>query len=292
QRAKVLDFGIAKLSRDEGAMNMTRVGTMMGTPQYMSPEQCRGSGDIDHRSDIYSLGCVIFAMLAGRPPFEGNGTGELIVAHLQEPAPLLASRVANVPPVIDEILQRCLAKEPGDRFASMSELADALLAVEEQLSVRLTPLPYVRPPTPSPVAPGAITQATAHGALRSTPTTLTAASGVHAASTPQRRWGVVGGVALAVTAGAVALVLATHGGSDPAEPAAAPGRDAVIEMTTTTPAPPIDAGVVPDATAVVVAPIDAAPAPVLPPHVHPGTQTHGHTHSPPPPSIHSVDRGD
>jgi serine/threonine-protein kinase len=126
ERAKILDFGIAKLSRDEPGVHKTQTGVMMGTPVYMSPEQCRGAGEVDHRSDIYSIGCVMMTMLTGRPPFEGHGTGELIIAHVQAPPPFAASRVPGLPPIVDQILQCCLAKDPGQRFASMAELAQAL----------------------------------------------------------------------------------------------------------------------------------------------------------------------
>src|SRR5512140_2836035 len=80
ERAKILDFGIAKLSGDEPGRMKTRTGAVMGTPVYMSPEQCRGSGVVDHRADIYSIGCVMMTMITGRPPFDGAGSGELIVA--------------------------------------------------------------------------------------------------------------------------------------------------------------------------------------------------------------------
>src|SRR5689334_11973766 len=83
ERPKILDFGIAKLtSPNEHAR--THTDAVMGTPVYMSPEQCRGAGFVDHRSDIYSLGCVTFHMLTGRPPFDGDASGDLIVAHLRE----------------------------------------------------------------------------------------------------------------------------------------------------------------------------------------------------------------
>jgi len=134
ERAKILDFGIAKQAGADAGKRRTQTGILMGTPMYMSPEQCRGIGDIDHRSDIYSLGCVLFAMLTGQPPFGRGAPGELVVAHLHQPPPLVASRVPGIPDVIDAILQRCLNKSPDERFQSMMELAHAIGAAEQALA--------------------------------------------------------------------------------------------------------------------------------------------------------------
>src|SRR5262249_21776792 len=139
----------------------TRTGMLMGTPVYMSPEQCRGAGDIDQRSDIYSIGCVMFTMLTGRPPFEGDASGDLIVAHLREPPPLVASLVPGTPELVDQIVQRCLAKSPAERFPSMLDLVAAIddaelalyrsgastIALDPSALARLTPPPRSTPTT-------------------------------------------------------------------------------------------------------------------------------------------------
>jgi serine/threonine-protein kinase len=135
ERAKILDFGIAKLSVNEPGKLKTRTGMLMGTPVYMSPEQCRGTSDIDHRSDIYTIGCVMFTMLTGRPPFDGEGAGELIAAHLREPPPLACARVPELPGIIDQILQQCMQKSPMARFQSMAELIAAIGFAEQTLSL-------------------------------------------------------------------------------------------------------------------------------------------------------------
>nr|MBA3500732.1 hypothetical protein [Deltaproteobacteria bacterium] len=102
---------------------------------YMSPEQCRGnSDDIDHRSDIYALGCVLFHMLTGRAPFEHDAPGDFIVSHMQHTPPLASSLVPALPPMVDEILMRCLAKSPVDRFQSMGELCTALGNAMDRIS--------------------------------------------------------------------------------------------------------------------------------------------------------------
>jgi serine/threonine protein kinase len=130
ERAKILDFGIAKLSGDDPGAATTRTDVLVGTPLYMSPEQCRGGGAVDHRSDIYTIGCVMFAMLTGKPPFVGAGAGELISAHMREPPPLASERVPGLPESVDLLLERCLRKAPGERFQTMAELVQAIGVLE------------------------------------------------------------------------------------------------------------------------------------------------------------------
>jgi eukaryotic-like serine/threonine-protein kinase len=101
----------------------------------MSPEQCRGLSSIDHRADIYSLGCVLFVCLTGRPPFEGEGVGDILFAHMGTPAPM-PSRFVRLPPVVDQIALRCMAKDPAERFQSMGELAAAMADAAPQLAQR------------------------------------------------------------------------------------------------------------------------------------------------------------
>ena len=137
-RAKILDFGIAKLiGRDtEGdgrSSSRTRTGSLLGTPAYMSPEQCRGASRVDHRTDIYSLGCIFFEVLAGRVPFAYEGFGELIQAHMSEPAPSLASLAIVVPPDVEALVAAMLAKSPDERPASMPEVVAQASAVRRRL---------------------------------------------------------------------------------------------------------------------------------------------------------------
>ena len=121
---KVLDFGIVKLT--EGPTTRTSQGTLLGTPAYMSPEQCSGRLEVDARSDLYSLGVLIFEALTGRLPFERESTLQLLVAHQLEPAPDLRELRPDVPRALAEVVGRTLAKSPFDRPASALELADAL----------------------------------------------------------------------------------------------------------------------------------------------------------------------
>ncbi|HEY2899860.1 MAG TPA: serine/threonine-protein kinase, partial [Polyangia bacterium] len=125
---KVLDFGLAKLTQvEEKVTHKTRTGSVMGTPYYMSPEQCEGKATIDHRADIYSLGVILFEMLTGKVPFGGEGYGEIIVKHITMPPPSVRSIVPNLSPALDLILFRALAKDRDERFQTMADFRDALM---------------------------------------------------------------------------------------------------------------------------------------------------------------------
>jgi eukaryotic-like serine/threonine-protein kinase len=117
------DFGIAKIL--EGTVNLTRVGTGIGTPQYMSPEQGTGQ-PVDRRSDIYSLGIVLFHALTGRVPFTADSPLSITVKHLNEPLPLENLRVKGVPQPIEQVLLKMSAKVPADRYQTTDELIEAL----------------------------------------------------------------------------------------------------------------------------------------------------------------------
>ena len=116
----------------------TRTGSLMGTPLYMSPEQCKGAGTLDHRTDIYSLGVMLFEMLAGRPPFVAEGVGELFAKHMLREPPQLGERCPQVPRHVAAAVMKSLAKEPGDRFQSMDEFRNALVGELELLAERST----------------------------------------------------------------------------------------------------------------------------------------------------------
>src|SRR5687768_1652639 len=107
---KLLDFGIAKLTTDaRGSQHRTRTGVVMGTPAYMSPEQCEGRGNIDHRTDVYALGCVLYEMMVGRVPFIGEGYGEILVQHLtQTPIPPSQFRMMNAH--VEAVVMKALEK--------------------------------------------------------------------------------------------------------------------------------------------------------------------------------------
>ena len=128
---KILDFGIAKHQALLGdAEALTFAGMLIGTPSYMSPEQA-GSRPVDGRSDLYSLGAVLFFALTGRPPFEGS-TAEVLSAHLTAPVPLVSAHARrSIEPDLEVVIRRCLAKTPERRYASALELDAALARVPE-----------------------------------------------------------------------------------------------------------------------------------------------------------------
>jgi serine/threonine-protein kinase len=140
---KVLDFGIAKLEHRPGEpISMrTRTGSVMGTPFYMSPEQCRGARELDHRTDLYSLGVVLYEMLCGVAPFVSDSFGEMVFMHIGVPPPSPRTANPEISPELEAIVLRLLAKEPEQRFATMGGLERALHA--------LTPRPPAEPEGPA-----------------------------------------------------------------------------------------------------------------------------------------------
>jgi eukaryotic-like serine/threonine-protein kinase len=123
---KVLDFGIAKLTGDQHpGSRRTRTGIVMGTPAYMSPEQCQGTGNVDHRTDIYALGILLYEMLTGRVPFLGEGFGEVLVQHITMP-PTRLSMITPIQPHVEAMVLKALEKQPEARYPNMDEFMKAL----------------------------------------------------------------------------------------------------------------------------------------------------------------------
>jgi serine/threonine protein kinase len=219
ERAKVLDFGIAKLIDDQGT-SRTHTSAVMGTPMYMSPEQCRGAGQVDQRSDVYSLGCVLFALVVGRPPFDAAGVGDIIAMHLREPAPAPSQLRAGIPPEVDQLVLRCLAKDPALRFQTAGELAIAigtLLGSSPQLHASVHGLD--------------------DGRVSLSPTTLSSASGagsIAPVAPSARTWSAIAAilVCLGVIAGGIAIIATReHGHAAPVSPSE--------PMHTAAPPPPV-----------------------------------------------------
>ena len=165
---KILDFGIAKMLDPSIDAPQTRAGSIIGTPLYMSPEQCLAAPDgIDHRADLYALGGIFYLLLCGRPPFDKGNFGDLLAAHLHQPPPRPSSTVPTLPPWIDDVVLRLLAKVREERFQSTEEFLGALQAGRESRRVSSE--------APTAISTAAATAAQlaalgASGAAASTPT--------------------------------------------------------------------------------------------------------------------------
>ena len=249
-RVKVLDFGIAKLLTSNENAVATRTDVLMGTPMYMSPEQCDGARSLDHRSDLYSLGCILFELVCGRPPFNDAGAGTVIAAQLMLPPPVPRTFNPQVAPELEAMILRLLAKSPKDRFQHARELITAIdvmmqdLGIERQSmrmmavsppSERIPRLERTENVTPPPSAPAltfppALTEPPVPGYPSAT-TQLGSSGenvGMPALSRPRRRlWGILLGMGLAL---ATTIVMLPWLGRDdsptteadsPAEPGAA-----------------------------------------------------------------------
>lgn len=268
ERIKILDFGIAKLTDIGSADSATKTGAVMGTPTYMSPEQCRGSGNVDLRADIYSLGCIFYQLLTGRPPFAMEGAGEVIGMHLYvQPEP--PSRfVQGISPDTEALVMAMLQKEPAHRPQSARELGAGLAQLAAAhgwntasgarwsldglaYSPSLTP---AHPHYPTPIhhtphlTPAPLT------ASPNQPTTLSGAASQSVAVPPKKKTGAIVAVAAAVllVGGGVAFSVAKGGGdSKPAvepappvtgpeptpDPKPVPAKPPVVEQAPVTPPP-------------------------------------------------------
>jgi eukaryotic-like serine/threonine-protein kinase len=245
KRIKLLDFGIAKLAGYDprsGTNPKTRTGAVLGTPTYMSPEQVRGAA-LDERADIYSLGCLMFEMMTGRPPFESEILFDLLQAHVAQPAPRVSSLVTGVPVMVDELVQRMLIKDPDARIQKCEHLVAMLDEIEPSLATGA----YSRP--------ALLTTLT--GAMRTLHTPPPVAP-------PRRTLFIAMGMALAAAL-AVTLVIGLRGrggGDATAQPAAQPAAPAPAPA----PAPPP-----PEPTAAVPGVFAPTPPPVAPPDAGAGS---------------------
>ena len=161
---KILDFGIAKVTGADGGNNLTRTGTIFGTPFYMAPEQALGQA-VDHRVDIYAMGVILFELLTGSVPFRAESFMAILTQHIttppQSPSAVAAQAGRQVSPELEAIVLRCLAKQPHERFASMGELIEALTQVYRQECGAGATLPLPgeplalrpQPPVASPMLP-------------------------------------------------------------------------------------------------------------------------------------------
>jgi serine/threonine protein kinase len=260
---KVLDFGVAKLEAEDHGAGTTRTGTVLGTPAYMSPEQARGEKVIDHRSDVYSLGAILYELLSGEKPHPGDSPNAILY-HIATHAPLpLAELVPDIPRALVASVEKAIAKDPADRPGSAAALAEELRA----FAVReVHPAPKVE--SSSPVA----SEGSSPTVLASGQAPSLAVSAVDTArpSVPGKArarlaaaigWGAVG------AAVAVAIGWASRKGIEPAGEAAAPAVapvDAPAAGPPRTPeARPAPSGPVPSLTPPAATSSPSAPSPGL-----------------------------
>ena len=259
ERCKVLDFGIAKLSnRAPGDTSRTRTGTFMGTPLYMSPEQARGSGDLDHRADLYSLGCMLYEMVVGDPPFIAEGAGEIIALQIMGELTPPRARAPDVSVQLEAVILRLLAKDRAARYQSARELVDGLVPLMPGLTGRMSSVHGISMgpgtgsglhaaampmPTPPPLStPGTLSPAPEGQTWDPRPTTLGSSVGQSSIAPQRRSLGpviAIGGVALAMAG--LAILISQRGGEPstgaaPIEPAAA-AAPAPVAAATPPPAP-------------------------------------------------------
>ena len=144
EQPKLVDFGVAKVAVNAGDEQLTLAGQVIGTPHYMSPEQITGS-KVDARSDVYSLGCVLYHMLTGQPPFNDDEVSSVLSQHIhKKPAPV-GQRLPEATPELEAVLARALAKRPKERFTSAAEMARALALLADDRP-RPAPERTSRPP--------------------------------------------------------------------------------------------------------------------------------------------------
>ena len=146
----LMDFGIVKALT--GGMQMTRTGAAIGTPEYMSPEQAEGRS-VDQRSDIYSLGVVLYQLLTGRVPFEAKSPTQILLAHVTQPPTPPTQINPSIPRAVEAVVLRALAKRPEERFGTAGEMAQALARVVAGAPVQAFVAPTVVPGRPSPTPP-------------------------------------------------------------------------------------------------------------------------------------------
>ena len=214
---KLVDFGIAKLAGDlqAGQVHKTRSGAVMGTPLYMSPEQCRDSAAIDFRTDIYSLGCVMHEMLTGRPPFTKDNFGELLVAHITEAPPDARATNPAVPAALAELTLELLRKDPAQRPASMRAVSERLQGYVARMTTVPGPASSLGAAETAMAMPSGSTAPPPAGIVRTTFGASASQVDVDADAARPRSAVKIGAVVALLAGGAVAAVLVLKRAPEP-----------------------------------------------------------------------------
>jgi len=247
RRPKITDFGIARLGEADGVSS-----ERAGSPKYMSPEQIRGDVTLDGRSDVFSLGTVLYEMLTGKPPFAGGTVTEIMQAVLEHTPPVPSVVDAHVPPELDGVVMRMLAKRPDDRYPSARSLFRELRRVDENFSARAEQTPAVE----APIEPDALVPVPARGPVSAGDKTLVIGTGPERRVT-WRRAAVLGAIAAAIAVIAIIPLKLQYNDAN-ATRAAAPGAQPTVAAA---PEPPAAEPVAPAPAE----PPEAAPAPPEPP---------------------------
>ena len=288
---KLLDFGIAKLASNDHRVERTATGAIIGTPQYIAPEQAKGYA-IDHRADIYALGSIVFEMLTGRPPFIADNAMEMVAKHLMEPPVPASTLAAGVPPELDALVLRMLAKSPDGR----PSLAEIRAVFERTRGRAPTPLAHeLRAASAPALTPSSMSGYPPVAARTWEPSAPVAVPGDGAAVAvsqqasivqPRRRWTRWLALAGVPVAGAIAFVIVDSLGDATPEGARASSAQASAVSQELPPEPTVIEPVGTPAVAVDAAPavavdtppvvVDALPAVVdAPPEVTPRDTTGG-----------------
>jgi serine/threonine protein kinase len=162
-RIKILDFGVAKLVEAKEVGVNTHSQMMLGTPKYMSPEQARSARAVDQRTDVYTLGCMLYELVTGQAPYEGPGAIDMIIQHTTAPIPSAAAIVHGLPASLDRLIMQMMAKEADERPTTMLAIDQTLAAIETES--RPPPIPRM-PARPTPAPPTGLTPTPAITTLR------------------------------------------------------------------------------------------------------------------------------